>query len=229
VAQYGNSKQSLGVRKDSQNITISQRRPASVSIRSQKLESTQGNRVYAWRSNLTGFPKPDNPQKRSHIYDLHIYIVKLENDEYWTGWFHTSKPEQSWPINETLNRMFTENTGYLQFGKDVVFDSSDDVWPFRIIQDKSNFIPTININNETIKEKILFDEDEISSQNTPPKTKELIRTVRVRNSKAVKKLKTLYDNQCQVSGTKYTFKKIDGNYYSEAHHLIPLGIMVTQH
>ena len=214
---------SLGVKKDSQKIIISQRRSTSISIRSQKLESIQGNRVYTWRPNLTGFPKPDNPQKRSHIYDLHIYIVKLDNDEYWAGWFHTSKPEQNWPINETLNRMFTENAGYLQFDKDVVFDSTDDAWPFRIMQGKSDFILTIKVKNETIKEKILFDEDEISSQNTSPKTKELIRTVRIRNSKAVKKLKTIYDNQCQISGEKYTFKKINGEYYSEAHHLIPLG------
>lgn len=214
---------SLGVKKDSQEITIAQRRPATVSIRSQKLDSAQGNRVYAWRPNLTGFPKPNNPQNRSHIYNLYTYIVKLDNDEYWAGWFHTNRPERSWSINETLNMMFTENEGYLQFDKDVIFDFADDVWPFRIIEYRSEIIPTVTNRGETIKEKIFFDEDEISSQNMSSKTKESIRTIRIRNFKAVKKLKALYDNQCQVSGKKYAFKKINGKYYSEAHHLIPLG------
>ena len=76
---------------------------------------------------------------------------------------------------------------------------------------------------ENKQTKAFFDGDEVRSQDTSPKTKQLITTIRARNSKAVKNLKTLYNNQCQISGKKYTFKKIDGGYYSEAHHLIPLG------
>ena len=41
--------------------------------------------------------------------------------------------------------------------------------------------------------------------------------------KAVKDLKALYENRCQISGEIYSFKKIDGVTYSEVHHLIPLG------
>ena len=47
--------------------------------------------------------------------------------------------------------------------------------------------------------------------------------VRERNTKAVRKLKKLYEGKCQISGTKFTFKKQNGQYYSEGHHLIALG------
>ena len=50
--------------------------------------------------------------------------------------------------------------------------------------------------------KIFFDDDEIPSQNTSPKTRQSITTIRIRNSGAVKKLKALYHNQCQISGKK---------------------------
>jgi 5-methylcytosine-specific restriction protein A len=33
----------------------------------------------------------------------------------------------------------------------------------------------------------------------------------------------VYRGECQLTGTKYAFKKTDGRLYSEAHHLIPLG------
>ena len=67
----------------------------------------------------------------------------------------------------------------------------------------------------------LFNDDEIETA-TPAK-KEQIRIVRSRNLKAVKNLKDLYGGKCQVSGEILTFKKKDGAYYCEAHHLIPLG------
>lgn len=48
--------------------------------------------------------------------------------------------------------------------------------------------------------------------------------IRKRDTAVAKKLKELYGDKCQVTGTKYTFRKNgDGQYYSEAHHLIPLG------
>ena len=71
--------------------------------------------------------------------------------------------------------------------------------------------------------KSYFDNDVIPTSDLPPKTRQSITTTRIRNASAVKKLKALYGNKCQVSGEKYAFKKTDGQYYSEAHHLIPLG------
>ena len=72
--------------------------------------------------------------------------------------------------------------------------------------------------------KSYFDDDETATSNLTPKTRQSIITTRIRNNSAVKKLKALYGNKCQVTGEKYAFKKTNGQYYSEAHHLIPLGI-----
>jgi 5-methylcytosine-specific restriction enzyme A len=218
---------SLGANQPPQKVTIAQRRQASVSIRSQKVLSSANNRVYAWRPEMTGFPKPANPKVRSHIYDLHIYIARLDNGEFWAGWFQASKPEPNWPINNTLNRMFNEDQGYLKFDGDVLFDPTDAVWPFRIKPKAPTSVePTIlsvTPGEEDPEEKSFFDADEAAAQDAPPEVKEAIRRVRVRNTKAVRKLKALYDNRCQVTGEKFTFVKRDGTFYSEAHHLIPLG------
>lgn len=51
----------------------------------------------------------------------------------------------------------------------------------------------------------------------------IVTIVRKRNQKAVNDLKDLYEHKCQVTGTKYLFKKKNGVNYTEAHHLIPLG------
>ena len=214
---------SLGVKKPDQTIIISQRRLASVSIRSQKLSSKTQNRVHAWNHEFTGFPIPKDSQKRNYISNLHIYIVNLDDKKYWAGWFQIDKPKSNWSINKTLNKMFTNNAGYLEFDKDVTFHSKNAKWPFRIKQNKLNVIPTTGVKNKRIKEEIFFDEDEALPQNIQPKIKKLITNIKIRNSKSTKKLKALYKNKCQISGTKYTFKKKNGDYYSEAHHLIPLG------
>ena len=71
--------------------------------------------------------------------------------------------------------------------------------------------------------KNFFDDDEIPTSDLSPKTRQSITTTRIRNASAVTKLKALYGNKCQVSGEKYAFKKTNGQYYSEAHHLIHLG------
>ncbi len=218
---------SLGTNQPAQKVTIAQRRPQTVSIRSQKILSSANNRVYAWRPEMTGFPKPPNPSVRGHVYDLHIYIARLATGEFWAGWFQASKPEPNWPVNDTLIRIFNEDQSYLKFDGDVLFDPTDAGWPFRIKQGAATTleptIPTVAPDEEDPEEKGFFDADEVAAQDAPPEVKEAIRRIRVRNTKAVRKLKQLYENRCQVTGEKYTFRKTDGAFYSEAHHLIPLG------
>jgi predicted HNH restriction endonuclease len=43
----------------------------------------------------------------------------------------------------------------------------------------------------------------------------------LRDTELARKIKLLYKNQCQICG--YTIKLPNGNNYSEAHHIIPLG------
>ena len=218
---------SLGTTRGPQKVTIAQRRTTSVSIRSQKLYSKESNRVFAWRSDLTGFPNLPDPKERIRIYGLHVYLAKLGNGKIWAGWFQASQPDPDWPVNKKLNLMFSEPEGYLEFKGDVQFDEVDAEWPFRVEKDSPDLpeptIPKASQGEEDPQLKTLFDEDEEGVENKPPKFKEAVRRIRVRNTKAVKKLKQLYDNLCQVTGTTFTFKKVNGEYYSEAHHLIPLG------
>ena len=66
----------------------------------------------------------------------------------------------------------------------------------------------------------LFDADYSAA---PPAFKEVITKVRERNQKAARALKDLY-GECQITGSKFSFKKADGKPYLEVHHLIPLGL-----
>jgi predicted restriction endonuclease len=46
---------------------------------------------------------------------------------------------------------------------------------------------------------------------------------RPRYRKIVDELKEKYGNRCQVQGCGFTFRKKNGDFYSEGHHLIPLS------
>src|SRR2546427_2087720 len=203
--------------KGPQKVKIAQRRPASVAIRSQKLGSRESNRVYAWRPDLTGFPKPANSKVRGHINNLHIYIARLKNGELWAGWVQTGLPRPGWATNSALKRMFTTPEGFIRFGAGVSFDTGASGWPFWVGGKRSLK------QQEREQEALLFDEDEVAMMSRFPEEKEGFRKIRVRNAKASRKLKALYKNRCQISGDKYAFKKVDGEVYSEAHHLVPLG------
>lgn len=64
---------------------------------------------------------------------------------------------------------------------------------------------------------------ELIDNKTKPEIVSKVMNVRQRNATLVKKLKKLYNGKCQITGKTYTFKKEDGEYYCELHHLIPLG------
>lgn len=223
---------SLGV-SGTQELTIGKRRDTTFSIRSQKLYSKASNRVHSWHPDHTNFPRPSDPSKRGNIYNLVIYLVTLENGEVWAGWFQESQPRSDWPINNALNDMFIVGqggAGFIEDTQDVLFDSSDPEWPFRIaVKEKIRKKPT-KVKKPSFREKNeedilneLFDEDETIDSGKTPQEKEIIRKVKIRNRKAIRLLKELYHGRCQVTGEKFTFKKKDGQFYSEGHHLIPLG------
>ena len=44
-----------------------------------------------------------------------------------------------------------------------------------------------------------------------------------RYQKIVNDLKSRYENKCQIEGCNFTFKKKNGEYYSEAHHIESLA------
>lgn len=209
---------SLGVSSEIQDVIIGQRRNTSVSIREQKLLSRSSNRVNAWNPNLTGFPKPKDPTVLEDIGDLCVYIVKLTNGELWAGWFQNMVPEPGWSVNDKLYNMFSDNEGYIKFSGNVCFKTGTPSWPFKL----SSVSTTIEDENYA-GEDILFADDEINPDDISSTAEKKIVEVRMRNTKAVRVLKKLYRNRCQISGEIYTFKKRNGELYSEGHHLIPLG------
>jgi 5-methylcytosine-specific restriction protein A len=202
-------------------LRIYQRRAASVSIAAQKIHSTRSNRVPAWHPN-NHFPANYNPARENLV----VYIVKTTDGEYWAGWFLQDQVPANWIGNASLGRMFTdESAGYIKFRRRVFIDTTTRNWSF-------------HFNAATIANDIPTEGDvetEFELEDTSPRLQQLIDTqaqpeivnrvmrIRQRNSRLVRNLKNLYGGRCQISGEQFTFVKRNGEFYSEVHHLIPLG------
>jgi 5-methylcytosine-specific restriction protein A len=202
------------------NIRIYQRREASVSIASQKLpeNSRSGNRLPVWHPR-NGFPNTYNEH-------LIVYLVKTTNGEFWAGWLLRNELQESGAGSTALGRMFIErDAGYRVFAEELFIDTNRVNWPF---------LPEAS----TIAHEMPAEDDiaaEMALEDTSPKLQELIEAgdkpefveriikIRKRNKTLVKNLKELYGGNCQITGNQFTFKKPNGEWYSEVHHLIPLG------
>jgi len=213
---------SLGI-ENAQDILISKRRNASVSITSQKLPeaSTRGNRVFAWHPN-NSFPVNYNPD----VDNLVVYIIKASDETYWAGWFLENEAPRNWILNDELRPLFIEESaGVIRPTVRTLFDTDIKKWPFYFdAQTIPNQIKTdddveVDLLNQDISPKL----SDIDSEPYTPEVKERILKIRKRNKKIVRELKNLYEGKCQISGETMTFKKKNGEFYSEVHHLLPLG------
>ena len=213
---------SLGLT-DSQNILISNRRDASVSITSQKLpeNSAGGNRVLSWHPN-NSFPINYNP----NADDLVVYIIKAEDNTFWAGWFLENKAPKNWILNDELHTLFEEESaGIIIPTIKTLFNTEIKKWPFYF---DAQIIKNQIKSDEDIEEDLLNQDTspklaEVDAEGVDPEVKERIFKIRKRNNKIVKELKKLYRGKCQITGEAMTFKKKNGEFYSEVHHLIPLG------
>jgi 5-methylcytosine-specific restriction enzyme A len=210
---------SLGF-KAPKTLRIYQRRNASVSIAAQKIHSRSSNRVPSWHPD-NSFPVDYNPSS-DHLV---VYIVKTTEGEFWAGWFLQNNIPKNWKVNDSLKRMFDEDSaGYIKLKSKVLIDTANKEWAFYFdAKDLKNQVKT----EEDVEEDLLNQdtspklEDFIAK--AKPEVKERILKIRQRNYHIVKNLKKLYKGCCQISGDKLTFKKKNGELYSEVHHLIPLG------
>lgn len=240
--------QSIGLGK-SQPLIIGQRRDASFNVRAQKLGTAESNRVYAWHPQYSGFPALKDPNDRSGIPNLVIYIVKTDGDEYWAGWFQGAKPQANWQTDARLQQMFSNDQGTIYLEPSIVFDETDLGWPFRLnikaakavvsspaadavpplfaeIASSAKSAPAKNYQFKQKSESQILDElfaEDVEPDGSAPAKKLVTVKIRERNSKIVLALKSLYGGKCQISGEQYVFKKLDGEFYCEAHHLIALG------
>jgi len=205
------------------DLKIYQRATSRCAVASQKLpeNSRSGKRVPTWQP-VNGFPINFNPNTENLV----VYIVKTSDGEFWAGWFLQNQMPANWVGNATLSTMFTDDAaGYLKFRRRLFVDTTNNVWPF-------HFNATTIVNDIPTEEDI---DDELELQDTSPRLQELINNntqpefvnrvmrIRQRNNRLVRNLKNLYGGRCQITGEQFTFVKRNGEFYSEVHHLIPLG------
>ncbi len=205
-----------------EDIRIYQRRSASVSIASQKLpeHSSGGKRIASWHPD-NSFPPDYNPDSDNLV----IYIIKTTDEEFWAGWFLKNDIPKNWNINEELKVLFDEESGKIDLQTKILIDTENKDWPFYF--DAKTIINQIKTDDDV--EEDLLNQDtspklaNIENADVAPEVKERILKIRKRNNKIVKELKKLYGGKCQLTGESMTFKKKNGDFYSEVHHLIPLG------
>jgi 5-methylcytosine-specific restriction protein A len=232
----------IGVNED-QVITIYQRRPQTFSIAAQRIGSTNSNRVLAWHPDH-GFPQPVDPSDRQAKPDgLVIYLVKCSDRTIWAGWFQDLLPCIDQATLDLMKSIINsdQREGYSGFmdlsDVEVFIEESDSLRPFRMTQPVQPVVTrrigqptatrridvqTIESREEQITNELLLEDDQNTDGGDPQKTR-WVQAVFDRNQRAVRQLKQLYRGRCQLTGTTYTFEKINGELYSEAHHLIPLG------
>lgn len=187
------------------------------------------------------------------IKGLVIFIIRATDRTYWAGWMREQYPPLAWSVPPVLNPLFAAADGIIQFSTALDFDETILHWPF-IVSGTSASAPgakpssplpsgpapsgtvpdsgTVSSNapskklskfremTEADAASALFDADYSA---VTPAVKEVVTRVRERNQKAVRALKDLY-GKCQITGSKFAFKKADGKPYLEVHHLIPLGL-----
>ncbi|WP_305464219.1 HNH endonuclease [Photobacterium leiognathi] len=216
-----------------QRVKVYQRRATSVCISSQKLDSSKSNRVRAWHPDV-GFPYPvDNTQRDLCPNGLMVYLVATKSGQIWAGWYlndGTTPLPFSGTLLPELNEMF--ETNYEQEGysglitlpeKSLFIDFSAPSTPLKT--DNHPTVPVVSNPPTATNDDHDFDSAflEDSSPDADVVTVEKLVQVKKRNRALVSKLKKLYDHKCQITGDEFLFQKKDGTYYTEAHHLIPLG------
>lgn len=231
-----------------QRVKIYQRRSASISVSAQTLNRRGSNRIMAWRPEY-GFPQPANPTESSGQLPsgLCVYLLRTTEGEVWAGWFeqgsqHLGADDDA---RELLASMVAPSntagaTGFIEIpaGKRLLLSEKNLQTPFAASPaTEESAVAVTEISKPTatsISKTPQFeqrDEDEIiqslfgedRATASKPATRDRVQKILARNSKAVKDLKALYRNRCQISGERFAFKKRNGEVYSEVHHLIPLG------
>lgn len=237
---------------DEQILRIYQRRPASICIPNQNINTRSANRVWAWDS-ANGFPAPRNPRNRNQLpAGLAVFLVRTFSNEIWAGWLRNrpnSSPAQTNPaarmIGELIDSTHVEgDVGILTFPRGALdLDTSNAAQPFAAIRRTGSPPATppssrsrsgtrrqpkrkARRHQQRTEDEIvssLLSEDIPDTGEQTVVSRQVITRIKQRNQRAVRDLKALYGNRCQISGDRYTFPKRDGVPYTEAHHLIPLG------
>lgn len=217
-----------------QVITIYQRRKQSFSIAVQHIGTAESNRVLAWHPDF-GFPQPNDPEdRRSRPDGLAVYLVRCADGTVWAGWFQGMSPCRDAAAGEALTGMTARGGGDGQAGmirlggQGVLLDVNDSRTPI-MSRPMGGARRQAGRRRATVREaerletERLLKEDAIELPAGDRAAKRKVREVLERNRRAVRALKRLYRGECQLTGSRLTFAKVDGALYSEAHHLVALG------
>ncbi|NBX75144.1 MAG: hypothetical protein EBQ92_01140 [Proteobacteria bacterium] len=214
---------SLGIAAPPQTTHIHQRRSNTVAVAGQRITEAKDTRLSAWHPS-NGFPQLIGNEKEPPL-GLLVYLVSTVSGKIWAGWFQEGVFEFL-PFTGNLSKLSVfqggkaGNAGYLSFTEgELTLDETILIGVASATQ--PNPIPAAPIASPDIDEELL--NEDVSGQPATPAMKEVVRKIRVRNNKAIKQLKKLYHQNCQITGTTHSFQKKDGSYYSEGHHLVPLG------
>lgn len=216
-----------------QRCEVYQRRSASIIIARQKLGTRTSNRIRAWHPEKR-FPRPIDPENRHQCPEgLVVYLVRTD-DGVWAGWF-LNDGRSALPFHDDAVRPLLGSLLVVPGEQDprAGIVSCSGLWlaetaeiaPFtqssaRPSSPVTGPQPTMSDESEEEVASALFDED--IAKSTPPPSYSVAK-VRRRNTRAAVALKKLYRHTCQITGTEFLFRKRDGTYYVEVHHLIPLG------
>ena len=210
-----------------QIIKLYRRRPQTVSLTAQKISSSKNNRVRAWLPQ-NGFPAPRNPEGRQERPDsLCIVLYRIDNTIH-AGWRLPSAGKGSALSGQSDLISFIDEK-YKELAENNDTDSGYATYltvqdtPFDITVELPENNESDNIDEYFLEEDSVNLDDLADEEDQSKIQQDRIVKYRKRNKKIVTKLKELYNGECQVSGTEHTFLLKNGQYYSEAHHLIPLG------
>lgn len=229
-----------------QKLKMYARQPTRIVASSQSVFTSRGDRILAWHPD-NEFPKnpewPNPMQERSGVpRGLAVFLVRTLNNEIWAGWFMNGS-EHLLTQNEATSKLLSEildseneegDAGFLSFDKGILMlDEANDKVPFITEVTVGSAEPAsttqrqrVFSNRQRSEEEItemLFDDDEDQDDSSAPMEKMIVVRTKRRNKRAVSALKELYGHKCQITGDEFLFKKRDGIFYTEAHHLIPLG------
>lgn len=171
--------------------------------------SKRGNRLYAWRSEETGFPAlPAGVVTKGNlppglIDELRVLLIKDDENRIWATWLKGPPPQQVFP---PLDQIFAKRAGIVDVSRAFELDVTNPQWPF---------VSTAESEGPSWDDS---DELDVPEQGITYS----VQKVRQRDKAAADAVRKLY-KKCQISGDEFLFLTKKGKPYLEVHHLIPLG------
>lgn len=228
---------SIGSPSSEQTATVFQRRPTTIVIARQKLDTRDSNRIVAW-SPAKRFPVPADRNARKECPAALVVFFARIRSRVWAGWFinqsQADQPKLCSELQKVIGAAIMPVPGPADRQREGCLKSNALIQRLGELLDhagtgalsgeagpagKPYFVYQDNAHNSLIRAQQQLEED-VDDSATPSYS---LVAVRRRNLNAVQNLKALYGNCCQLTGTRYVFAKKDGQGYTEVHHLIPLG------